>query len=99
MDAIAPITWLLEQMEQGAIEEETCKKAVRSSLQLLGNATAHFNVERRKEIMKHLNTDIKSFWRRQNFLKVVLICLMRTLEAKQKQQLTTSEHLKRYPVQ
>ena len=59
MDAIAPITWLLEQMEQGPIEEETCKKAVRSSLQLLGNATAHFNVERRKEIMKHLNTDIK----------------------------------------
>ena len=59
MDAIAPITWLLEQMEQGPIEEETSKKAVRSSLQLLGNATVHFNVERRKEIMKHLNTDIK----------------------------------------
>ena len=35
------------------------QKAVRSSLQLLGNATAHFNVERRREITKHLNIDIK----------------------------------------
>ena len=58
-DAIAPLTWLLEQMEQGHLEDEVCKKAVRASLQLLGNASAHFNVERRKEVMKHLNDDIK----------------------------------------
>ena len=35
------------------------QKAVRASLQLLGNASAHFNVERQKEVMKHLNNDIK----------------------------------------
>ena len=59
MDAIAPLIWLLEQMEQGHLEDEACKKAVCASLQLLGNASVHFNVERRKEIMKHLNNDIK----------------------------------------
>ena len=35
------------------------RNAIHSSISLLGNASAHFNVERRKAIMKHLNADIK----------------------------------------
>lgn len=58
VDAMAPITWLLEKMEQGPVEEETAKKVLHSSLQLLGNVSAHLNMERRKEIMKQ----ILSFW-------------------------------------
>ena len=32
---------------------------INSSLSLLGNASAHFNVERRKALMKHLNRDLR----------------------------------------
>ena len=46
-------------MEQGHLEDEVCKKAACASLHLLGNVSAHFSVERRKEVMKHLNNDIK----------------------------------------
>ena len=35
------------------------QKAVHASLQLLGNVSAHFNVERWKEVTKHLSNDIK----------------------------------------
>ena len=37
----------------------TARSAIHSSLLLMGNASAHFNVERTKAIMKHLNTDTK----------------------------------------
>ena len=58
-DAMGPITWLWDKMQDGAVDEDSARSAIRSSLLLMGNATAHFNVERRKAIMKHLNTEIK----------------------------------------
>ena len=41
------------------VEGDTLKAALRCSLTLLGNAAAHVSVERRKCIMKHLNSDLK----------------------------------------
>ena len=35
------------------------ENAIHSSMSLLDNGSTHFNVERRKAVMKHLNTDIK----------------------------------------
>jgi len=59
MDAMAPIAWLREQMLQGEVDEESATKALDTALELLGNASAHFIVERRKEVIKHLNSDLK----------------------------------------
>ena len=59
MDAMGPLTWLCDKMHQGSVAEESIRNAIHSSISLLGNASAHFNVERRKAIMKHLNADIK----------------------------------------
>ena len=41
------------------IDQATLKAAVKSGVSLLGNATAHFSTERRKCVMKHLNSDLK----------------------------------------
>ena len=49
-------TWLCDKMHQGSVAEDNI---IYSSMSLLGNTSAHFNVERRKAIMKHLNADIK----------------------------------------
>jgi len=59
MDAIAPIAWLQEQMLQGKVDKESATKALDNALELLENVSTHFNVERRKEVMKHLNSDLK----------------------------------------
>jgi len=58
-DAMAPIAWLQEQMLQGEVDKESATKALDVVLELLGNASAHFYVERRKEVIKHLNSDLK----------------------------------------
>lgn len=60
MDAIGPLTWLCDKMHQGSVSDDSTRNAIHSSMSLLGNASAHFNVERRKAIMKHLNADIRS---------------------------------------
>ena len=55
MDALGPLTWLYEQLETTETVDRTrAKLAVQSALSLLGNATAHFSLERRKAITKHL---------------------------------------------
>ena len=60
LDAMGPLVWMLDQFQQGnEIDPKVGKGAIKSSLNLLGNASAHFNVERRKAIMKHLNKDLK----------------------------------------
>ena len=53
MDAMGPLTWLCDKMHQGSISEDNVRNAIHSSMSLLGNASAHLNVERRKAIMKH----------------------------------------------
>ena len=58
-DAMGPITWLWDKMQQGSVDTDSARSAMQSRLLLMANASAHFNVERRKAIIKHLNTDIK----------------------------------------
>ena len=59
MDAPGPLTWLYEQLETAeTVDRARAKLAVQSTLSLLGNSTAHFSLERRKAIMKHLNEEI-----------------------------------------
>ena len=59
MDAMGPLIYLQEQMEvKTQVEGDTNKAALKCSLTLLGNAAAHVSVERRKCIMKHMNSDL-----------------------------------------
>ena len=57
---MGPLIYLQEQMEaKTQVEGDTLKAVLKCSLTLLGNAAAHVSVERRKCIMKHLNSDLK----------------------------------------
>ena len=60
MDAMGPLIYLQEQMEaKTQVDGDTIKAALKCSLTLLGNAAANVVVERRKCIMKHMNSDLK----------------------------------------
>ena len=62
MDAMGPLTVLYEQLEregESSSTVDTSKSAIQASMSLLGNAAAHFSVERRKALMKYLNRDLK----------------------------------------
>ena len=60
LDALGPMVWLHEQMlSQEPVDPSKAKEAVEASIALLGNASAHFSVERRKSLMKHMNKDLR----------------------------------------
>ena len=60
MDGMGPLIFLYEQLQKNEPPDaDTLKAAVKCSLSLMANASAHFTVERRKSIMKHLNNDLK----------------------------------------
>lgn len=59
LDAMGPITWLHEQMVSEEVVDPAKVKEVKASIALLGNASAHFSVERRKSVMKHMNKDLR----------------------------------------
>lgn len=49
--------WLLNERAQG--KEVDVDSVAKASLSLLGNASSHFNVERRRAVLKYLNKDLK----------------------------------------
>ena len=60
MDSLGAITFLQEQLAEGTSPDlKKVRAAVKTSIALLGNAAAHFNLERRKSAMKHLNKDLQ----------------------------------------
>lgn len=60
MDSLGALLWVQEQISQGgACDPTSLAAAIKTSVSLLGNAVAHFNLERRKAIMKHLNKDLQ----------------------------------------
>ena len=60
LDAMGPMIWLLDQLDQGkVIDLKAGKGAIKASISLLSNASAHFNLERRKALIKHLNRDLQ----------------------------------------
>ena len=60
VDAFGPLVFIQDRLSKGEpIDQATLKAAVKSGVSLLGNATAHFSTERRKCVMKHLNSDLK----------------------------------------
>ena len=60
MDSLGAMLSLQEQlMEEKPTDLKDMRAAVKTSITLLGNAVAHFNLERRKCVMKHLNKDLQ----------------------------------------
>ena len=60
MDGMGPLIFLYKQLHKNEPpDSDTLKAAVKCSLSLLANASAHFSTERRKYIMKLLNNDLK----------------------------------------
>lgn len=55
MDSLGAITWLYEQLgeERSTPDSKKLRVEVKTSITLLVNAVAHFNLERRKSAMKH----------------------------------------------
>ena len=59
MDSLEALLSMQEELAQGGeINPSVLASAVKTSISLLGNAVAHFNLERRKAIMKHLNRNL-----------------------------------------
>ena len=62
--------------------DDSDRQALKSGIRLLANASAHFSVERRKAIMKHLSADIKHLAE----TKRASTCLAKTSGKEPKQQ-------------
>ena len=56
MDSLGSLLYLQEQLAEGnTADPKKLRAAMKASITLLGNATAHFNLKRQKSAMKHLN--------------------------------------------
>jgi hypothetical protein len=59
MDSLGALIFLQEQLAEGTTADpKRVRAAIKTSITLLGNTAAHFNLERRKSVMRHLNKDL-----------------------------------------
>ena len=56
LDAVGPITHILEEAAKGQLNQKTTIEAAQTALKLLGNASMHANRERRKNAIQSLNS-------------------------------------------
>ena len=59
LDAVGPLTNVLELQQAGHLTTDTATEAVTQALHFLGNAHANISSERRKKIVGHLNKDLR----------------------------------------
>lgn len=55
LDAVGPITYLLEEATKGELTQKKAVEAAQTALKLLGNASAHANRERRRNALQAMN--------------------------------------------
>ena len=55
LDAVGPITYLLEEATKGELNQKKAVEAAQTALKLLGNASAHVNRERRRNALQDMN--------------------------------------------
>lgn len=58
LDAVAPLTVLLEQAQSGSLTGEQVTDAAQAAITLLGNATTQISRERRKKVILSLNKSV-----------------------------------------
>ena len=67
LDAVGPLTDLLEKMAAGgessedSLDLQVVKDAVQSALVLLGNASTQFSIYRQTKVLEEFNKDLISF--------------------------------------
>ena len=66
LDAVAPLTAILEGSEAGELTAEQAYAAAQSALCLLGNANNHMAQERHKRILMNVNPALKSMVEEEN---------------------------------
>ena len=66
LDAVAPLTAILEGSETGDLTAKQAYAAALSALSLLGNANNHMAQERRKRILMNVNPALKSMAEEEN---------------------------------
>ena len=59
LDAVGPLSAMLESHQAGRLAPETAAEAAAQALRFLGNAHANLSAERRKRIVGHFNKDLK----------------------------------------
>ena len=60
MDSLGPLVVLYDHLERGdALSVEDIKAHVKVAISLMGNATAHINMERRKAVMSNMNEHVR----------------------------------------
>ena len=55
LDAVGPLTFLLEELDKGTLTPQTTREAAQTALRLLGNASCHISADRRKNVLGDLN--------------------------------------------
>ena len=66
LDAVAPLTAILEGSDAGELTPEQAYAAAQSALCLLGNANNHMTQERRKRVLMNVNPALKSMAEEEN---------------------------------
>jgi len=67
LDATAPLTAIIEKTDAGEIDQADAIQGIRAALVLMGNASQHHAIQRRKAILQHLNPQLKSLVKDEDF--------------------------------
>ena len=59
LDAVGPLTHIVEQAQQGSLIPDTAAEAATQALRFLGNASASISLDRRRQVAEHINKDLK----------------------------------------
>ena len=67
LDAAAPLTAVVEKSDAGEIDQTEAIQGIRAALVLMGNASQYHAIQRRKAILQHLNAQLKSLVKDEDF--------------------------------
>ena len=75
LDAVGPITHILEGAAKGELTQKTALDAAQTALKLLGNASAHMSRERRKNAIQSMNSRLVDMAEDDSLYKEAAPCL------------------------
>ena len=67
LDAAAPLAAIIEKTDTGEIDQDEVIQGIRAALVLMGNASQHHAIRRRKAIVQHLNPQLKGLVKDEDF--------------------------------
>ena len=99
LDAAGPLTVCLEKAHEGTLTITEAIPMLQSALLLMGNASQHQAFFRRKQILQHLNPQLKSLMKESNFTGTQPYLFGEDFGAKAKEKLEAAAVLKKaiYP--